>query len=151
MASILPFKLKVPGSDEFKSFAAVSTSYRFHGFLRLDHESLTIEWGGVAQRQEVGIDVRDEKIALPDEQLVVPLSALYRARLAGGWWRPRLEVQARQVNALAFVPSEDHGTVAFWYARSDGRLAHAFATELSHAINRTLELGEGTVPALPPE
>lgn len=142
MARILPFRLKVTGSDVFKDFAAVSTSYRFHGMLRLDGDELTIEWSGSAQVQEVGtIEVRDEKIALPDEELTVHVSSLYRARTAGGWWRPRLILEARELNALAIVPSEEHGQVAFWYARADAREAQVLVTELTTAINRALESG----------
>lgn len=139
---ILPFRLKVAGSDVFKDFAAVSTSYRFHGMLRLADNELQIEWGGVAQVQAVGTaDLRDDKIALPDEGIAVPVAALYRAKLAGGWWRPRLVLQARDMDALSLVPSEDHGTVNFFYARADGRQAHEMAVALSSAIDRALTLG----------
>lgn len=134
-AIILPFKLKVTGSDEFKDFVAISTSYRFQGLLTLENEELRIQWAGTAHVQEVEtIDVRDEKIPLPDEELILPVRELYRAKLAGGWWRPRVMIQARTINALQMVPSEDHGVVNFWYARADGRAALEVVNRITAAI-----------------
>lgn len=145
MGYILPFKLKVPGTDEIRGLHAVSTSFRFHGMLRLEGAVLTIEWGGSAQVQDVGaLSVRDDRLALPDERITVPVSHLYRATLAGGWWRPRLRIQAKVLGALAVVPSEEHNVVQFWYARSDGAAAAALATALTAAIAAAPE------PVLPP-
>jgi hypothetical protein len=126
--------LKVSGSDEFRGFNAVSTSYRFHGLLRLDDEGLTLEWGGVAQVQQVGMSIRDDRLPLPDERLTLPVSYLYPATLDGGWWRSRLVLRARVPGALAAVPSEDLGTVACWYARSDRSAARDLANALRAAI-----------------
>ena len=135
MKSILPFRLKLSGKDEFRGLHAISTSFRFQGFLRLEGHVLTIEWGGVAQVQNVGaLSIRDDRLALPDECITVPVSHLYRATLAGGWWRPRLALQASELGALAVVPSEEHGTVQFWYARGDRTVALAMAAALSDAI-----------------
>ena len=50
----LRFKLKVSGTDAFEDFQAVSVSARYTGTLRLDGDTLTIAWGGVATVQEVG-------------------------------------------------------------------------------------------------
>lgn len=135
MTPILPFRLKVQGKDEFRGLHAVSTSFRFHGLLRLEGYVLTIEWGGVAQVQDVGaLTIRADRLALPDERFTVPVSHLFRATLVGGWWRPRLTLQAKELGALAVVPSEEHGTVQCWYARGDRTLALAMAAALSDAI-----------------
>lgn len=135
MTCILPFRLKVPGKDEITGLHAVSTSYSFHGLLRLEGLALSIEWGGVAQVQDVGaLSIRDDKLALPDERLTVPVSHLYPARLVGGWWRPRLVLRSKVYGALAIVPSEELGSVQFWYARGDRAAAIAMAAGLSAAI-----------------
>jgi hypothetical protein len=135
MAYILPFRLKVPGKDEFRGLRAVSTSFRFHGALRLEHFVLTIEWGGVAQVQDVGaLSIRDDRLALPDERIAVPVGHLYPPKLIGGWWRPRLALQAKALGALIIVPSEELGTVQFWYTRSDRAAAVTMAAALSTAI-----------------
>lgn len=138
MTVLLPFRLKVSGTDEFRGLHAVSTSYRFHGLLRLDGALLTIEWGGVAQVQNVGaLSIRDDRMALPDERLTVPVGELYPATLVGGWWRPRLLLRTRVQGALAIVPSEDLGTVTCWYARSDRAAARDLASALRTAIAGT--------------
>jgi hypothetical protein len=135
MTHVLAFRLKVPGADEFRDLQAVSTSYRCHGVLRLDGELLTIEWGGEVHVQEVDpLSVRDDRMAMPDEWITVPVSQLSQATLAGGWWRPRLTLQARELGALAPVPSEEHGIVRFWYARGDRALARGMATALGAAF-----------------
>ena len=135
MTYLLPFRLKVPGKDEFRGLHAVSTSFRFHGVLRLEGFVLTIEWGGIAQVQDVGaLSIRDDRLALPNERITVPVNSLYPATLVGGWWRPRLTLQAKVLGALAIVPSEELNAVQFWYARSDRAAAIAMAAALSTAI-----------------
>lgn len=151
MPAILPFRLKVPGRDEVKGLRAISTSYRFQGLLRLSEELLHIEWRGTAQVQDVGaLGVRDDQLALPDEQLTVPVASLYRARVAGGWWRPRLELQARHLTLLSIVPSEEFGTVRFWYDRADRALAQTMARQLSEAIATALLRGPESLPQIHP-
>lgn len=135
MRDWLPVRLKVSGKDEFRGARAISTTIRFHGWLRLEAETLRIEWSGYAQVQEVGpLSVTDERLPLPAESLIVPVARLRRAELVGGWWRPRLAISARDAQALAMVPSEAEGTVHFWYARRDRTAAVALATSLATAI-----------------
>jgi hypothetical protein len=96
---------------------------------------MTIEWAGVAQVQDVGgLTIRDDRLALPDERITIPVSHLHRATLVGGWWRPRLSLQAKVLGALSLVPSEEHGTVQLWYARADRAAALAMTAALSTAI-----------------
>jgi hypothetical protein len=152
MSFVLPFKLKVPGKDQFTGLSAVSTSFRFQGLLRLEGNELTIEWSGEALVQEVGAHtVRDDRLPLPTEQILVPVSQLYGARLEGGWWRPRLRLQARQLAVLSVVPSEEHGAVEFWYARADRDAAVALASALTAGIGMGsrahLEGPAGTPPS----
>jgi len=159
MTSELPIRLKVSGKDEFRGAHAISTTIRFHGWLRLDGESLHIEWSGYAQVQDVGpLSVRDERLPLPAETLIVPVARLRRAELVGGWWRPRLVISARDSRALALVPSEEGGTVQCWYHRQERKAAGAFATALSAAIAATagdhraaiVHLSDNTPTSSPP-
>ena len=143
MSAELPFRLKVAGKDEVDGVRAVSTSFHFHGWLRLEGDSLRIEWGGHARVQDVEVlSVRDERLPLPAETVVVPLARLRRAELLGGWWRPRLAISARDIRALSLVPSEDQGTVNFWYARRDGAVASALCDELQRTIAAALASGD---------
>ncbi|MEP6571384.1 MAG: hypothetical protein ABJD11_01770 [Gemmatimonadota bacterium] len=135
MRFLLSFKLKVAGTDEFRGLKATSTSYRFHGILRLDGSVLTIEWGGVAQVQEFGATtIRDNRLPLPDDSVEIPVELLYRAALAGGWWLPRLRLRAGAPGVLSMVPSEELGAVEFWYARADRDLAITMVAAINKAI-----------------
>jgi hypothetical protein len=136
MGPTLPFRLKVPGRDAVDGLGVSSTSFRVHGYLEVEGDTLVIEWGGTARVQEVkATTVRDDTEPLPDERLVVPAADLYRAELTGGWFRPRLRVQARRVGALAPVPSERFGAVDFWYDRSERFTAIEVARALREAID----------------
>lgn len=133
---VLPFRLKVPGTDEFRGLHAVSTSFRFRGMLRFDGISLTLEWSGVANVQDVGpLTARDDRLPLPTESLAVPLAQLQAVRLTGGWWRPRLEIVASHLDALTTVPSEDAGTVRLWLERRDLGTARTVAASLRQGIS----------------
>lgn len=146
MAVVLPFRLKVAGKDEFDGLNAVSTSFKVHGFMSLDGDALTIEWGGTAQVQSMGVtSMSDDTEALPIEQLVVPVQDLHRAELTGGWFRPRLTLQGRTLFALAGIPSEDAGVVNFWYDRSERFTAIAMVNALTAAMEhaRTWEVEGG--------
>ena len=135
MSAALRFKLKVAGTDEFRGVHAVSTSFRFHGLMRFNGVHLQIEWAGSARVQDVGaLSIRDEQLPLPTETLTIPADRLWGAELSGGWWRPRLEISAKDVGALAIVPSEDQGKVRFWYARRDRAAAIALTAALNRAI-----------------
>ena len=136
----LPFKLKVPGTDAVEDFQAVSVSARYTGTLRLEGDTLTISWGGVATVQEVGaLSIRDERHQLRDMWVAVPVDAITLATVTGGWWRPRLVLQARERETLVLVPSEAEGAVAFWVARDDRGLAR----EMAAAINTGLATAGG--------
>jgi hypothetical protein len=142
MAPTLPYRLKVSGRDEFEGLGVTSTSYRVHGFLRVDGRGLVVEWGGTAHVQEIGMSLREETEQLPTERIEVPFSDLFRAELTGGWFRPRLRVQARTVGALSRVPSEKFGAVEFWYDRSE-RFA---AIEVFQALRAGIEATERSAP-----
>lgn len=135
MGSVLPFRLKVPGRDEVDGLDVISQSFRIHGYLQVDGDFLVIEWGGTTHVQEVGMSaVRDETEPIAEQRLAVPAADLLRAELAGGWFRPRLRVQARRVGALARVPGEKFGTVDFWYDRSERFTAIEVARDIAAAI-----------------
>ncbi len=116
----IPFTLKVPGKEDMTWSEIASTSYHFRGFLRLEAETLLLEWAGSAEVEEVGFaGVRTEKVALPSESLTVPLSEIRSLRLAGGWIRPYLEITANDLDLLRYIPGEDGGRLRLWLARRD--------------------------------
>lgn len=135
MDTVLPFRLRVSGSDRVRDFEAVSTSFRFAGTATLDGDVLRLAWTGHARVQEVGLlSVRDDELALPHEELAVPVSDLAGAALAGGWWRPRLELRGRDPSVLEIIPGEDDGLVQLWIARRDRNVARALQAALAHRL-----------------
>jgi hypothetical protein len=135
MDPTLPFRFKARKTTEIDGSNVTTTSFRVHGYLEVDGDRLIVEWGGTAQVRHVGATgIRDETKALPDERLAIPVADLYRAELTGGWFRPRLTVQARRVGALASIPSERFGVADFWYDRSERFTAIAVAQALTEAI-----------------
>jgi hypothetical protein len=148
MNPILPFRLKVPGIDEVRDFEAVSISYRFTGRAALEGDELHLEWRGEAQVEEVGLlNVEDKKVSLPHESLVVPVHDLMRATLAGGWWRPRVTLHARNLGLLSIVPGEEGGVLNLWYARRDGLAAK----QLVDALNSAMTQPRFPLATTPPE
>ena len=135
MNPVLPFRLKVPGKDEFVGVRVESTSFQFHGLARLDGALLNLEWAGTARVQGVdALSIRDDKLSLPAESLELPVDRLRTAEVLGRWWRLRLELSARELRALAIVPSEDSGVVRLWFRRRDRQVAVALAADLTRAI-----------------
>lgn len=135
MGPTLPFKLKLPGKDVLDGLGYTNRSFRVHGYLHLDGDVLVIEWGGTVRVQEFGaVSMRDETESLPNERLEVPVAELLRVELVGGWFRPRLRVQARTIGTLSSVPTEQGGLVEFEYERSERFTAIEFVAALGEAI-----------------
>lgn len=136
----LPFRLKVPSKDNLTQESVTSwTTFAFHGLMHFDGTALHIEWGGTAATDVVeGVSVRSGIISLPPESVVIPVSRLRSVKLAGGWWRPRLELTGNDVTALAVVPSEAAGLVRFWVTRGDRRLAGELAAAMKLAARERL-------------
>jgi hypothetical protein len=127
----LPFRLKVPGKDALTATEASSTSFRFHGLLHLLEDTLLLEWTGLAQVERVSLlDVEEETVTFPAEELTLPLARVRRLRLRGGWLLPHLELMGNDLDALRIVPSEEAGRVHLWLARRDRRLAAAIAARV---------------------
>lgn len=131
----LPFRLKVPGEDTFEGVNVISRSFKFHGMLRFDGEILRLEWAGSASVDEVSaLDVSSRTLSLPSEQMELSAAYLRRAEFRGGWWRPRLELEAWEVDLLRIVPGEAGGVVRLWLARGDRELGRAAARAITTAL-----------------
>ena len=131
----LPFRLKVPGEDIFEGTDIISRSFKFHGMLRFDGEILRLEWAGSASVDEVStLDVNSRTLSLPSEQMELSVAYLRRAEFRGGWWRPRLELEAWEVDLLRIVPGEAGGLVRLWLARGDREQGRAAAEALTAAL-----------------
>jgi len=118
--------------------------------MRFDGDTLHLEWSGTAATDEVeGVSVRSDIMALPAEAIAIPLERLRTVKLAGGWWRPRLEITGNDMVALAEVPSEEGGRVRFWLSRGDRALAAGLVSALRQAARGRPSLERGARPPLP--
>jgi len=125
-----------------------SVSHRIHGLLHLEHDVMAFEWSTLRHSEHVSLSgVRVEDDATSPELLEVPLAWVADARVAGGWWRPRLVLRGRRLDAFDGVPGAEPGTVTLRLLRRDRPLAAALAAALAGAA-RSWALGEGD-PARP--
>ncbi len=132
MLPTLPFKLKVPGTDDFTGLSATSTRFRFHGLLRFTGAELHLEWSGTARVEKLGaLTARTERLPLPHETLVVPVSGIRAIELHGGWWRPRLELSGNDLGVFNVVPGESRGRARLWITRQHRQLAAAVAAAIA--------------------
>jgi hypothetical protein len=139
----VPFHLPLPGRDTMGFDGIRSVSYRVHGLLHLDGEIATFEWSTTRHSERVsltGVSVND--IATPPELLDVPVAWIADATLAGGWWRPRLVLRGRRLDAFDGVPGCGLGTVSLRVRWRDRPLAGAMAAALAGAA-RAWALGDG--------
>jgi hypothetical protein len=130
----LPFRLKVPGEDTLDSRGARSISYRLYGLLHVAEDMLAFEWGATRRIQRVSLTgVKDEVDESPVGTFEVPLRWITRARVRGGWWAPRLQLWARQIDAFDGIPGALPGTLTLRIRRQDRGLAHAIAEAIAPA------------------
>lgn len=105
-----------------------SVSHRADGVLSVTDEGVTLEWAEVQTVEQVSLErVGTDVIALPPEGLELPIERLAGAWLVGGWWSPRLELRAREVEDFEGVPGVRGVTLSLRIHRRDRPLAAAIA------------------------
>ena len=148
----VPFHLPLPGRDTMGLDGLRSVSYRIHGLLHLDGDVVTFEWSTSRHSERVSLTsvvVADD--ATPPELLDVPTQWVAGAVLVGGWWRPRLVLRGRRLDAFDGVPGAGVGAVTLRIARRDRPVAAAMVAALA-GVAREWALGDGgsTADRLPP-
>ena len=130
----VPFHLPLPGADTIGLDGLRSISCRVHGILYLDASMATLEWITTRHSEQVSfssVDVDDDETE--PEALDLPVSWIADATLKGGWWRPRLVILARRLDAFDGVPGARPGTITLHLRRRDRQVAGAMAAALSAA------------------
>ena len=128
----LPFRLKLRGEDTINTEGVRSVSYRVAGLLHLSDVVLALEWRATRHTEEVSYaGIKDEVDESPVGSIEVPRDAVARARVSGGWWRPRLQVWARRFDAFDGVPGARLGMVTLRIRRMDRDHAKAIARALN--------------------
>ena len=146
----LPFRIKVPGDSRFVGMRATDTSHRVEGLLRLGESSLTIEWSQTTEVTEVGWNVETTRNTRPPELVRLPLAHLAEVELHERWWRPRLELRATAITALASIPGAAGGRLVLHLARRDRGIAAELVANIRLALAElALEAAEDS-ELLPP-
>lgn len=105
------------------------------GVASLDDQALRLQFRTIEEFQryrggrfEQGInesDVRD---------LLIPLRALRTVRVAGPWWRPRLEIAGADLRALDGFPRAATGEASLRIRRRDRTDARELASNVEYAL-----------------
>lgn len=131
----LPFRLPVPGLDEIDGLDVTSISVKVEGLAHWSDGILTLEWSETQHIDEVSFSkVRSDVVVTPPLAIDIPIDVLAKATVAGGWWRPRLELRARYVDAFANLPGAKPGRVELRLKWRDRALARQMAAALATAI-----------------
>ena len=129
-----------------------STTERIHGLLRLDGESLVIQWRLTRETQTLGAEIRTDEEMEPVKEVVVPVGALAGSVVRRPWWslglQLRLVLTAADLQAFDVLAGEaglkmDHpAELVLRLRRRDVLAAQEFSAELAMALaERALESG----------
>lgn len=131
----LPFRLPVPGHDDIDGLEVVSVSAKIDGLAHWADGVLTLEWAETQHIDEVSFArVRSDIVAQPPLAVDIPIDTLAGATVAGGWWRPRVELRARYLDAFANIPGARPGRVTLRIKRRDRALAKQLVAVLQSEI-----------------
>jgi hypothetical protein len=123
-----------------------SVSYQLHGLLHLEADVATFEWSTVRHSERVSLtSVKVEDDASEPELIEIPAAWIADATLQGRWWRPRLVLRGRRLDAFDGVPGAGPGTVTLRVRRRDRALAGAMVAAIAGAA-RAWALGEDQAP-----
>ena len=145
----LPFRLRVPGIDKIDLQGIRSISYRVEGLLHVDGHTVVLEWAGTRKTEWVALgSVTDEVDRSPVARREVPVSAIIKVQLRGGWIAPRLELRARNLDVFDGIPGARPGVIRLKIRRRDRKQAAVVAAVLDRA-RRLPESGD-VDPMIPP-
>jgi len=118
-----------------------SVSHRADGILRVTEQGVALEWTEVQTVQQVSLDrVGTDVNELPPEWLELPSERIAGAWLVGGWWSPRLDLRAREIEDFEGVPGVRGVTLSLQIHRRDRPLARAIAQAIA-SRNEARHLG----------
>ena len=112
-----------------------SVSHRAGGILRLTEQGVTLEWAEVQTVQQVSLErVGTDVNELAPDWLELPSERIAGAWLVGGWWAPRLDLRAREIEDFEGMPGVRGVTLSLRIHRRDRPLASAIAQAIASRI-----------------
>jgi hypothetical protein len=155
----LPFTLR-RSSDTMSNTSVTTTTETAHGLLRLEGESLVIQWRLARKTDHVGaMNISSDEEFEAVQEVVVPLSGVAGALVRRGWLQwftaPRIVLRASDLQAFEAVTGEDGlrlghpAEIVLKLRRSDVLAAEEFAAELELAVAQRSFGDFGVSPAMP--
>ena len=147
--SALPFVI-TRTREEASGPEVIAVREEVHGLLRVEGESLVVQWRLARERQRVGRDGAGQREQEPIREVAIPLEALADARVARGgrWWSKKTislvltasDLRAFEPLAGTSGPTPEHpGELVLPIRAEDEQAVRAFTTELEMALaDRTL-------------
>lgn len=139
----LPFQLTTD-HQVISNGTVTSTEERRHGVLRLDRETLVVQWRVEREVQRIGPEIRTDIEHDGMRAVAVPVRLLgdARVRTRGRWWWWKLELVLTARDLAAFDRLAGADGFAFDHPaelvlpvrRTDLDLVHEFASEVELAI-----------------
>jgi hypothetical protein len=153
----LPFRIGIPGQDAIDFKGIRSVSYRVDGLLHLVNDTLAFEWTATETTERVGFTgIHTGFDSSPIGRLEVPAGWIAEARLGWGWWRLRLNLRARRLDAFEGMPGAKAGVLTLKIRRRFRKQAKTMVAAIEHAraatpmppLETLPEIDTGDVPRL---
>lgn len=155
----LPFQL-TRDHEVIGRGSITSTEERRHGVLRLERDTLVVQWRVEREVQRIGPEIRTdvERAGMRDVPVPVRMLGDARVRTRGRWWwrKTELVLTARDLVAFDRLAGDDGFTfdhpaeLVLPVRPSDIELANEFASEVKLAIAELALADAEGVAALPP-
>ena len=150
--SAVPFLLRRQ-SDVIGLMEMTSTTEKSYGVLRIEGETLVVQWGTARETQKVGLVMKTDRALDPVREERIPLAGLAGANIGWQWLRwppgPSLVLRAADLRAFeglaggAGLVLEHPAELTLGIRRRDRGLAREFAAELEmHLADQALKAAE---------
>ncbi len=105
------------------------------GVASLDEQALRLQFRTIEKFQRYRSGRLEQGTVESDvRELLIPLPGLRAVRVAGLWWRPRLEIAAADLRALEGFPRAATGEVSLRIRRRDRTDARELASDVEYAL-----------------
>jgi len=155
----LPFQL-TNDHQVIGNGTVITTKDRRHGVLRLERETMVVQWRVEREVQRIGPEIRTDVERAGMREVPVPVRMLgdARVRTRGLWWWRKWELvlTARDLVAFDLLANDDGfafdhpAELVLPVRRSDLDLAYEFASEVELAIAELALADAEHASALPP-
>lgn len=151
--SALPFTIK-RSDDAFSNEGIVSTTETIHGLLRLEGDTLHVQWRLHRATDRYGAETRTDREVEPVREVAIPVGELTGAEVRRPWWAwrggSRFRLTAFSLEAFAAISGPEGlslkhpAQVELRIHRDDRSAALNFAADLQLALSeRAMRLASG--------